>query len=697
MEDIVSIIRTGNLAALKEFLVENPRGMNVQTQEGVWALQEIMRRGDLEMAQFAVEYTIVNLNLTDRAGNTVLHYGVESGNPELVRYLVERVGCSIVQANRAGETPLDLAQRLGYRELQGFFEEKLGVGAAELYHNPVCPGMHPDPSIVRVGEDYYMVHSSFLYFPCIPVSHSRDLIHWEVIGHAITNPDWGRLQGLDGGRGYWAPDISYYEGRFYITATYRLNEGGMPQRLQMVTSSERPEGPYGEPVFLEEDGIDPSIFTDVDGRRYMLLNRGARIFEISRDAREILSRPQLLWYGDCKKATEGPHMLYKDGYYYLFMAEGGTGKGHRVTVARSRELMGVYEPCPHNPILRQWDEQGRLQCCGHGMPVETQDGDWYMVYLCTRAGEGGYATLGRETALEPMSWTADGWPVVNQHRGPSDQQKRPVLTESGKGSTVQSVAEETGRGSTVQSKAAGISELPDPEKGRWGEWSTIRGLVPGTFVQEAGGLVINGNGRDLNTSDYCSLLLLHQSAFCFEMGCRVSVERQKAAQTEGEREKAVQIEGAQPADEDWDAGLTCYYDENSFLKLALAERGGKPGILAAEYVDNGYVAERFLPMENRCTENGCAESGYSESGRAENGHEEDVLTAELKIVTEDLRRSLYYREGDSWREAAVFENTSYLSSEGLQKGKRFTGAAAGLYVNGRQRGRFEEFYRKDRR
>lgn len=666
MTDIISIIRAGKLEALKEFMVENPRGMNVQTQEGVWALQEIMRRGDLEMAQFAVEYTIVNLNLVDRAGNTVLHYGVESGNLELVRYLVERVGCSVAQANKAGVTPLDLAQRLGCGEIQSFFEEKLGVRAQELYHNPVCQGMHPDPSIVRVGEDYYMVHSSFLYFPCIPVSHSRDLIHWEVIGHAITNPCWGRLQGLDGGRGYWAPDISYYEGKFYITATYRLNEGGMPQRLQMVTSSERPEGPYGEPVFLEEDGIDPSIFTDVDKRRYMLLNRGARIFEISRDAREILSRPKLLWYGDCKKATEGPHMLYKDGYYYLFMAEGGTGKGHRVTVARSRELMGVYEPCPYNPILRQWDEQGRLQCCGHGMPVETQDGDWYLVYLCTRAGEGGYATLGRETALEPMSWTADGWPLVNQNRGPSDQQKKPVLTTAekstaGRKETTEAEKETAG---DKEAEAGSVLQLPDPEKGRWGEWSTIRGFVPGTFAREAGALIINGNGRDLNTSDYCSLLLQHQRAFSFEMGCRVSVVR-----------NAGQTEAGQTVAEDWDAGLTCYYDENSYLKLALAEQGGKPGILAAEYVDDRYVTERFLPMV-------CAAEGA-------------VLTAELKIVTEDLRRSLFYKKDGVWQEVAVFENTSYLSSEGLQKGKRFTGAAAGLYVNGGQQGRFEEFYRRD--
>ena len=120
--------------------------------------------------------------------------------------------------------------------------------------------MYPDPSIVRVGEDYYMVNSSFIYYPCIPVSTSKDLIHWKIIGYAITNPEWAGLQHLEGGRGYWAPDISYYKGRFYITATYRLNDDGTVYRKQIVVSSDRPEGPYSKPAVIDEDGIDPSIF-----------------------------------------------------------------------------------------------------------------------------------------------------------------------------------------------------------------------------------------------------------------------------------------------------------------------------------------------------------------------------------------------------------------------------------------------------
>lgn len=306
--------------------------------------------------------------------------------------------------------------------------------------------------------------------------------------------------------------------------------------------------------------------------------------------------------------------------------------GHRISVARSKTLMGVYEACPYNPILRQWDEKKQLQCCGHGMPVETQTGDWYMVYLCNRPGTAGYALLGRETALDPITWTADGWPLVNSLRGPSDLQRKPVLPER---------------------ETCGEQTAFDSEKGLWQDWSAIRGFEPGTFSEKDDVIIIQGNGRDLNTSDYNSLLLKHQQEFHFEMNCKVAVKENTDKDAEGA---------------DWDAGLTCYYDENSYLKLALCRRCRKPGILAAEYVDDGYVTDRFLPLEDIWME------------------------AELKIVTEDLRRSLYFREQDgSWKQAAVFENTSYLSSEGLKKGKRFTGAAAGIYVNGAVKGYFTGF------
>jgi xylan 1,4-beta-xylosidase len=151
----------------------------------------------------------------------------------------------------------------------------------------------------------------------------------------------------------------------------------------------------------------------------MLLNRGARIFEVDASATRRLSETTLLYYGGCKKAPEGPQMLKKDGYYYLFLAEGGTGMGHRETVARARTLRGPYTPSPYNPLIRQGDEKALLQRCGHGKPVCTQQGEWFIFSLGGRVGPGGYTLRGRETALDRLTWTPDGWPLMNGGRGPS--------------------------------------------------------------------------------------------------------------------------------------------------------------------------------------------------------------------------------------------------------------------------------------
>ena len=746
-KQIFEVVKSKDLKALKQYISAIPKALGEINEEGIPALHLLVRTGNLEMVKFAIEYSIVNPCIVDGRGNTILHYAVESGNLDLVKYLVERVGVPIDRANLLGETPFDVAHNRvkyasenyalrkklveselpdenklpGESELseqkkvseQGkaseereniceYFRQVLGCTMDEMYHNPIRRGMHPDPSIVRVGEDYYMVNSSFMFFPCIPISHSKDLLHWEVIGHAITNPEWARLKDLEGGRGYWAPDISYYEGKFYITATYRLNDGGEKLRYQMVTSSEKPEGPYCEPVFLDEDGIDPSIFTDVDGRRYMLLNRGARIFEISPDGRKILSEPKLLWYGHNQKASEGPHLLYKDGYYYLFMAEGGTGMGHRISVARSKSLMGVYEPCPYNPILRQWDEERQLQCCGHGKPVQTAEGDWYMVYLCYRPGATGYGILGRETAMDPITWTADGWPIVNSLKGPSDLQRKPAIKPqsefcSAEEFTKERIAAERPameRPAKVDVEYRG-STLFAPNRGYFGEWSTVRGTEPGSYEEADGKIVIHGNGLDLNTLDYGTILVKPQTDFSFEMRCRVSVE---ALHTD------LQAVG------DWDAGLTCYYDENSYLKLALAQREGKVGILVAEYVDDRYVTKQSEALpEGALSEQSKAlpEGALSEQSEAlseetmrvqSKALPEGTVSVELRIVTRGLERSSYYRVDKSgeesctcgkednstaWKPVQIFENTSYLSSEGLSKGKRFTGAMAGIYVHGK--------------
>ena len=458
-----------------------------------WAARE----GSLAMLRLLVEYgTKMNLNAVDENGRDMLHYAAEGGNVKKCRYLVERGGMVPLRGDLELITPYDLAHQGGWKQLEAYFAAVVGAPWEAMYRNPIRSGMYPDPSICRVGEDYYMVNSTFVYFPCIPVSHSRDLVHWEVIGHAITRSEWANLEGLEGGRGYWAPDISYAEGRFYICATLRLNDGGEVCRRQMVVTAQRPEGPYSEPVFFEEDGIDPSLFHDTDGRHYMLLNRGARIFEVDAQATRRLSETTLLYYGSCKRAPEGPHLLKKDGWYYLFLAEGGTGMGHRETVARSRNLHGPYEPSPYGPVLRQWDERALIQRCGHAKPVSTPDGRWYLVYLCGRALEGQWTLLGRETALDPIQWTADGWPLLNHGRGPSVLQRKP---------------------------------LPDAPVHGSVDWLTPRPPQPGTVHWCGERLILRAGDSDLTEVSCRSLQVRRQTAFRCSFAATVTVPRQGEA------------------------------------------------------------------------------------------------------------------------------------------------------------------------
>ena len=447
------------------------------------------------------------IDTTDAKGRTLLHEAASSGDPETVRFVMEVLGFDPAQADGDGVTPMDLAARGGFTEALGLMEERAGFSLNGAYRNPVVRGFAPDPSVVRVGDTFYLVNSSFVHFPCLPISSSKDLIHWKVIGHAVERLELSGIEGLPGGFGYWAPDISHDGSLFWVVATLRRNTP--PFRLQMLTHAEKPEGPWSEPVFLDIDGIDPSLFTDEDGRRYVVTNPGACITEIDREG-HILSGPEMIYYGSGKHKSEGPHILRKDGRYYLFQAEGGTGAAHTETVARSSQLRGPYEPCPFNPILGRKLTHPHIGRSGHGKPFTTPDGRWYMLYLCGRS-TGALTILGRETALDPMTWTADGWPMVNGLRGPSSLQALPL-----------SPAEEQ-------------ADEPDVCAPR---------SDPAAFTEAfPGGLRLRAGGDPAGLGPV-SLRLHHQRELCFRQ--RVTVNFAALTEESG-------------------AGLVNYYDERSFL------------------------------------------------------------------------------------------------------------------------------------
>ena len=467
------------------------------------------------------------------------------------------------------------------------------------------------------------------------------------------NPDWALLDELEGGRGYWAPDISYDNGRFYITATYRLNDTGTVYRRQMVVSSDRPEGPYSKPVFIDEDGIDPSLFHE-DGKHYMLLNRGARLFRLSDDCTKQVSEAKLLYYGSQKHAPEGSHLLKKDGWYYLFQAEGGTGPGHRITVARSRELFGVYTPCPYNPIMRQNDPEAGIQRCGHGKPVRTNDGRWYMVYLCGRTLDGKYSILGRETALDPITWTPDGWPLVNGLKGPSVLQIPPFRRNS----AADMLPSDNSAADTLPSDSSCMRPVSDPCG-----WMTPRPpQADAVRWQKDGSVLLLSSPAPLSSVDARNIFLRRQTRFDFTAQADLILPVLTLGQ---------------------EAGLICYYDENTWISCTAAGR---------EHGSFAFFVKEHIGKETTVLGGDSVWEPSDIPDDALSKIRTDILESGLRlrftVTVRKLRRHFTVEElsvvpgQDPQASRVLFEadcpNVYYLCDEGIRMGKRFTGAMIGV-------------------
>ena len=288
------------------------------------------------------------------------------------------------------------------------------------YQNPVIPGFHPDPSVCRVNDDYYLVTSSFEYFPGVPVFHSKDLIHWEQIGHCLTRDSQLPLNKCWASGGIYAPTIRFHNGLFYMVTTNVSGGGNF-----FVTAAD-PSKEWSEPVWINQGGIDPTIFWDEDGKTYFMSSehqysdgtsrRGVLLSEIDLKTGKRTTEPVPIWNGTGGRYPEAPHIYKKDGYYYLLIAEGGTEYGHKVTISRSKYIYGPYDSCPFNPILTHINhetESSPIQGTGHADLVQAHDGSWWTVFLAFRPQNGTHHLTGRETYLAPVSWPVNGWPAVN--------------------------------------------------------------------------------------------------------------------------------------------------------------------------------------------------------------------------------------------------------------------------------------------
>ena len=297
--------------------------------------------------------------------------------------------------------------------------------------NPILPGFHPDPSILRVGDDYFIATSTFEWYPGVLIYHSRDLARWQLVAAPLDRPSLLDLRGRPDSCGVWAPCLSHDGERFHLAFTdVRRFDGDFKDTHNYLTTAKDVTGPWSDPAYLNASGFDPSIFHAPDGGKW-LVNMvwdhrpqatrvrgdftsyfgGIVLQSLAPDGSGLCGESQRIFHRGPRGATEGPHLYFKDGWYYLLVAEGGTGLGHAALFCRSRELHGPYEVDPDGYILTARPGRSPLLRAGHASLVDTPNGDWFIAHLCSRPLPGrGRSVMGRESALQAVRWTDDGWP-----------------------------------------------------------------------------------------------------------------------------------------------------------------------------------------------------------------------------------------------------------------------------------------------
>jgi len=489
------------------------------------------------------------------------------------------------------------------------------------YRNPVLPGFHPDPSVVRVGEWFYLVNSSFEFFPGVPVHRSRDLVHWEPIGYALTRDTQLPLARAGASRGIFAPTLRWHDGTFYMITTNVSGGGNF-----FVTATD-PAGPWSEPTWIEgQGGIDPSLLFDEDGTVYLTSTGGAPgapsesgIYLSTLDVKTGRPQegPRLVWKGTGGRYPEGPHLYRIGGRYYLVISEGGTEYGHMVTVARSASPWGPFEACPRNPVLTHRNTQmdQPIQGTGHPDLVQDAEGNWWMVFLAFRPAGGGYwHHLGRETFLAPVRWDADGWPVVNE-----------------------------GRTIALDMKVAGLPELAAPAPPvRDGFdaplgllWNYLRNPVRASYATDArpGWLTLRGTALTLAQEDSPTFVGRRQEHLRARMATRLDFE---------------------PAREGEEAGLVLYRAPFNRYELGLRRRSGRREV---------FVRQTIGPRLSAVTASAPAPPG--------------PLVLQVDARPEEYTLSFGPAEGRLTRLDAAL--TRFLSSE-VAGG--FVGTYVGLYATG---------------
>lgn len=521
--------------------------------------------------------------------------------------------------------------------------------------NPVLKGFNPDPSILRVGDDYYIATSTFEWFPGVQIYHSKDLINWKLIARPLNRVSQLDMKGANASEGVWAPCLSYENGVFYLIYTnLRLWTYAGPRDLDnyLVTTTDI-TGDWSEPIYLNSSGFDPSLFHDEDGRKWLVnqlwdhrigKNKFAGILlqEYSPEEKRMVGSITNIFMGTDLGLVEAPHIYKRNGYYYLMTAEGGTTFKHAVTLARSRTLEGPYELHPKNPILTSWtDANLELQRAGHGSLVETQDGQWYMAHLCGRPlPNRGRCILGRETALQKMVWCDDDWLYL----------------------------EGEGNHPRVTVPAPNLKEVKwedEPERDDFDDselnihFQTLRMPLGNEFyslTDRPGHLRLRGSGS-LGSRFHQSFIARRQQAFCYTATTVVEFEPDTFQQM---------------------AGLTAYYDLNNFYYLNVTWHEVKGKILDIVKKDAGIFDE---PLKDKVSIE---------------GWERVYLRVDVDY---HMLQYSYSKDGNDWIKIGTSFDASVLSDE-YTVPNRFTGAFVGICcqdLSGQRRaGDFDFFEYRER-
>lgn len=468
------------------------------------------------------------------------------------------------------------------------------------FTNPVVKGCYPDPSVCRVGDDFYLVNSSFEFFPGLPVLHSRDLVHWKTIGHCLSRSDQLILEpGEHNHSGIYAPSIRYHEGIFYVITT---NVGNSPDKGNFYVWTKDPAGEWSDPIFLDTPGIDPSLYFDEDGSSYYVGTCEEGIYVQSIDLQEgkVTGSRHVLWKGTGGSFPEGPHIYKKDGWYYLMISEGGTERCHMLTMARSRSLLKDYEPCPKNPVMTNRSLPLPIQSVGHADLVEDKNGNWWAICLGTRTFS--YPprhNLGRECMLVPVDFSGE-WPVFGDCGRVLEEFDVPMLPGEG----VSEADDIDFFSDTFSTEKLGLS------------WNALYNPAPVLWKSGNGQLTLWGNERKLEDADRIAWLGRRQQHHV----CTTNVTLTFECVQEGE-----------------EAGLTIFMNNYHHYDAALMQKDGKRKLILRRQIGTLWKIEK--------------EIDYPKD------------TVEIMLQSDLEQYVFFYREpGGQWKELGGGE-TIYLTTE----------------------------------